>query len=172
MGQMTTGRYTYGNPQRMGDMNIVNIGSFCSFAGGVWLDGGFQHNMKSISTYPFPTNFQGCSHLNGHVICKGDITIGNDVWVGEQAMIMSGVTIGDGAVIGFRSVISKNVGPYEVVAGAPQKLIRKRFSNDEINTLLFIKWWNWTDEQIRGAAPLLMSSDIDGLHRFYLNNIQ
>lgn len=167
MGLITMGKYSYGNPQRRGDMNTVTIGSFCSFAGGVVLDGGFQHNMKSISTYPFPTNFPECGHLNGHVVCKGDINIGSDVWIGEQAVIMSGVTIGHGAVIGLRSVISKDVLPYEVVAGAPQKHIRFRFTKEEIKLLLEIKWWDWHDHHIKEAAHLLMSNDINGLYDYY-----
>ncbi len=172
MGELTAGRYTYGLPlTRRGVGNTVKIGAFCSFASGVTLDGGFQHNMKYVSTFPFPTNFIGCEHLGGHVVCKGDITIGNDVWVGEQAMIMSGVTIGDGAVIGFRSIISKDVQPYEVVAGAPQKVIRKRFPEVDIALLLQMKWWDWADEQIKTAAPLLMSENIIGLYEHYFKNI-
>ncbi len=172
MGQITAGKYTYGLPlTRRGDGNTITIGSFCSFAGGVTVDGGFQHNMKFISTFPFPTQFIGCEHLTGHVVCKGDIKIGNDVWVGEQAMIMSGVTIGDGAVIGFRSIISKDVQPYEVVAGAPQKVIRKRFSEEHILMLQQIRWWDWTDLQIKQAAHLLMSENINGLYDYYFKNI-
>lgn len=172
MGEVIAGKYTYGLPlARRGVGNNVNIGAFCSFAGGVTLDGGFQHNMKFISTFPFPTAFIDCQHLTGHVVCKGDINIGNDVWVGEQAMIMSGVTIGDGAVIGFRSIISKDVAPYEVVAGAPQKIIRKRFSDENIELLLQIKWWNWTDLQIKHAAHLLMNENITGLYEHYFKHI-
>ncbi len=172
MGELTSGRYTYGLPvTRRGNANTVTIGSFCSIAQGVILDGGFQHNMKYISTFPFPTNFHECGHLGGNVVCKGDIKIGSDVWIGEQAVIMGGVTIGDGAVIGLRSIISKDVAPYEIVVGAPQKVLRKRFVDLDIKLLLQMQWWDWTDEQIKEAAPLLMADNIGNLYEYYIKNI-
>jgi acetyltransferase-like isoleucine patch superfamily enzyme len=172
MGELTTGKYTYGLPlTRRGTGNTVNIGAFCSFASGVTLDGGFQHNMKFLSTFPFPSNFPDSSQYSGHVVCKGDINIGNDVWIGESAMIMSGVTIGDGAVIGFRSIISKDVEPYSIVAGAPQKVLRYRFDQSTIEKLLEIKWWEWPDENIKVAVKFLMSEDIDSLYKYFKNNV-
>lgn len=170
MGEITIGEYTYGNPTRRGDCNNITIGKFCSIAEGVLLDGGFQHDTKNISTYPFSSKFEGCDQLKSHIVNKGDIVIGNDVWIGEQAMIMGGVTIGDGAVIGFRSIISKDVPPYAIVAGAPQKLIRYRFTEWEIKHLLFIKWWDWPDDKIKEAAPFLMSENINQFIEQYYEN--
>ena len=172
MGELIAGRYTYGLPViRRGQSNKVKIGAFCSIAEGVIFDGGFQHNMKFVSTYPFPTYFNNCGHLTGHVTCKGDITIGNDVWIGEGVCIMGGVTIGDGAVIGFRSIISKDVQPYEIVAGAPQKVIRKRFTDEQIKILLEIRWWDWGELQIQKAAHLLMSENIDELYNYFKTHV-
>lgn len=171
MGEIV-GKHSYGNPQRRGIANNVNIGNFCSIAEGVIFDGGFQHNTKYISTFPFSSKFYGCENLPTHIVNKGDINIGNDVWIGEQAVIMGGVTIGDGAVIGFRTIISKDVEPYAIAVGAPQKVLRYRFDEINIQKLLEIKWWNWSDEQIIKAAPILMSENIDELYNYYINNIK
>jgi len=157
MGQMITGEYTYGNPSRRGEGNNITIGKFCSFALGVVFDSGFNHNSSFISTYPFHT-FK--SELQSNIVIKGDTVVGNDVWVGEQAMIMSGVTIGDGAVIGMRAIISKDVKPYEIVVGAPQKVLRKRFTEEQIEQLLLIKWWNWSIEKILENTHLIQSDNI------------
>ena len=80
---------------------------------------------------------------------KGDIVIGNDVWIGYEAVILAGVTIGDGAVIGARAVVTKDIPPYTIVGGVPAKPIRKRFTQETIDLLLKIKWWNWPEERIR-----------------------
>lgn len=171
MGSFNIGKYTYGNPIRRGESNTINIGKFCSIAEGVILDGGFQHNTKFISTFPFSTKFEGCEIIPTHVVNKGDINIGNDVWIGEGACIMGGVTIGDGAVIGFRSIISKDVDPYAIIVGAPQKVLRYRFSEEHINLLLNIKWWDWEEQKIIEASKYLMSDNIDKLNDFYIKNI-
>ncbi len=170
MGELITGQYTYGNPSRRGDGNTVTIGKFCSIAGGVAFDSGFNHNSAFISTYPFHT-FR--PELPTNIIIKGDTVVGNDVWISEQVMIMSGVTIGDGAVIGMRAIISKDIQPYEIVVGAPQKVLRKRFSDDQIKELLLIKWWDWNIEKIVANAHLLQSNNIDefiNLHKIKPND--
>lgn len=125
------------------------------------MDGGFSHNTDFISTYPFNQKFSGCEGLTGHPKIKGDIHIGNDVWLGEQCVIMSGVTVGDGAIIGMRCIVSKDVPPYAIVAGAPQRILRYRYDKDRIDKLLGIKWWDWTDEKVREFAPMLMSNNIE-----------
>jgi acetyltransferase-like isoleucine patch superfamily enzyme len=139
MGGMIVGKYTYGSPIRKGDMNTVIIGKYCSIAG-CTLDCGWQHNTKLVTTYPFNQLFNGFSDIKTHPVCKGDIIIGNDVWIGEDCIINSNVTIGDGAVIGSRSIVTKDIEPYSVVAGSPAKFIRKRFSDEQIEELLKIKW--------------------------------
>ena len=161
MGEIKIGRHTYGNPVRRGTGNTVTIGKFCSIAIGVILDGGFSHNTKFISTYPLHSWFPECANLPSNIVIKGDIEIGSDVWIGEGAAIMSGVKIGHGAVIGMRAIISKDVQPYEIIVGAPQKVLRKRFTDDQIEELLKIQWWNWSDEKVIENAHLIQSENIE-----------
>ena len=160
MGEMLIGKHTYGNTVRKGDMNNVTIGKYCSIAGCI-LDCGWQHNTKLVSTYPFNQLFDGFSHIDTHPVCKGDIIIGNDVWIGEDCIINSNVKIGDGAVLGSRSIITKDIESYSIVAGSPAKFIRKRFSENQIEELLKIKWWDWDDDKVKQNIHLLMDYDID-----------
>ena len=138
----------------------LKIGKFCSIAcGAKFLFTSANHTMKSLSTYPFPIFFEEWQ-LDGKDICdawdnKGDIVIGNDVWIGYEAVILSGVTIGDGAVIGSRAVVTKDVEPYTIVGGVPAKPIRKRFDEQMIKKLEKIGWWNWDEEQIRQGLSAL-----------------
>jgi acetyltransferase-like isoleucine patch superfamily enzyme len=163
MGNLIVGKRTYGNNNivRKGTHNSIIVGSYCSIAENCVCDGGWGHNTKFITTYPFNEMFDQCSHLTGHPVCRGDIVIGNDVWIGNDCIIMSGVTIGDGAVIGARSIVTKDVEPYAIYAGCPAKHIRKRFTDKQINNLLKIKWWDWDDTEIIDNADLLMSENID-----------
>lgn len=130
------------------------IGKFCSIACGVkFLFNSANHTQASLSTYPFPIFFEEWDLTIQNVATawdnKGDIVIGNDVWIGYEAVIMAGVTIGDGAIIGTRAVVTKDVPPYAIVGGVPATIIRKRFSDDVISTLLTVKWWDWPDEKIK-----------------------
>ena len=123
--------------------------------------------MKSVSTYPFPVFFEEWE-LNAKDICdawdnKGDIVIGNDVWIGYEAVILSGVTIGDGAIICTRAVVTKDVPPYTVVGGVPAKPIRKRFDEETIKKLEEIRWWNWKEEQIKKNIQAIQSGNICAL---------
>lgn len=149
---MNVGAYTYGheNIVRRGQFNEINIGKFCSIADGVIFDGGFNHNTDFVSTYPF-FNRHGLGVQN--VVCKGDINIGNDVWICEDVIIMSGVTIGDGAVIGAKSIVTKDVAPYTIVAGCPAKPIKMRFDVNDIADLLQIRWFDWPIEKILTELP-------------------
>lgn len=145
----------------------LEIGKFCSIGSGASfiLAGNQGHNHKWISAYPFsPEVFSNAK--DGFEI-KGDTIIGNDVWIGTEAIIMPGVKIGDGAVIGTRAVVTKDIEPYTVVGGNPAKVIKKRFSDEEIGKLLEIKWWNWNVEKINEALPYICSQNISGLHTFY-----
>ncbi len=144
------------------------IGKFCSIACGArFLFTSANHTLKSLSTYPFPLFFEEWNLDKANVTDswdnKGDIVIGNDVWIGYEAVIMSGVTIGDGAIIGTRAVVSKDVPPYTIVGGIPAKPIRKRFSDEVVSSLLEIKWWEWSDERIRENLSAIQSGNIRGL---------
>lgn len=107
----------------------------------------------------------------GHPSCKGNIVIKNDVWIGAMSTIMSGVTISDGAIIAANSVVTKNVPPYAIVAGNPAKIVKYRFSEDQIQKLLSINWWDWEEQKIKDNAMLMWSSNIDDfINKFYKNN--
>lgn len=144
------------------------IGNFCSIAcGAKFIFTSANHTLKSLSTYPFPLFFEEWNLDKANVTDswdnKGDIVIGNDVWIGYEAIIMSGVTIGDGAIIGTRAVVSKDVPPYTIVGGIPAKPIRKRFSDEIVSSLLEIKWWEWSNERIRANISAIQSGNICGL---------
>lgn len=143
----------------------LKIGKFCSIAcGAKFLFTSANHKMRSLSTYPFPIFFEEWG-LDVKNICdawdnKGDIVIGNDVWIGYEAVILSGVTIGDGAIIGSRAVVTKDVEPYTIVGGVPAKSIRKRFDDKTILKLENIRWWNWDEKQIRKGIQAIQSGNI------------
>lgn len=144
------------------------IGKFCSIAcGAKFLFNSANHTMTSLSTYPFPLFFEEWELEKKNVMKswdnKGDIIIGNDVWIGYEAVILAGVTIGDGAIIGTRAVVTKDVPPYTIVGGIPAKPIRKRFSDETIDELLKIKWWNWSEEKIAKNIRAIQSGCIKQL---------
>ena len=129
------------------------IGRFCSIGcGAKFLFNSANHTVSSLSTYPFPLFFEEWELEKKNVTDswdnKGDIIIGNDVWIGYEAVIMAGVTIGDGAIIGARAVVTKDVSPYTIVGGIPAKSIRKRYSEETIDLLTELKWWDWPEERI------------------------
>lgn len=134
--------------------NRLSIGKFCSIAcGAKFLFNSANHTMRSLSSYPFPLFFEEWELEKTRVSeawdNKGDIVIGNDVWIGYEAVILAGVTIGDGAVIGARAVVTKDVAPYTVVGGVPARPVKKRFSDGTIQRLLELRWWDWPEERIR-----------------------
>jgi acetyltransferase-like isoleucine patch superfamily enzyme len=158
------GRYTYGTNllsyTYFGENAAVEFGSFCSIGPEVHLFLGGNHRVDWITTYPFGhihQNELGGHEIKGHPATNGDIIVGNDVWIGKRAVIMSGVTIGDGAVIAANSHVVKDVGPYEIVGGNPAKFIKKRFSDEIINLLLELRWWELPDNQIREITQKLCS---------------
>jgi virginiamycin A acetyltransferase len=140
------------------------IGKFCSIAcGAKFIFNSANHTQKSLSTYPFPIFYEEWDKTMN--VCeawdkKGDIVIGNDVWIGFEAVIMSGVHIGDGAIIGTRALVTKDVPPYAIVGGMPAKIIRKRFEDSVIEELLKIQWWNWSTEKISKKLTAIRSGDI------------
>lgn len=142
------------------------IGKFCSIAcGAKFLFNSANHSLTSLSTYPFPIFFEEWGLERAQVTRawdhKGDIVIGNDVWIGYEAVILAGVTLGDGAIIGTRAVVTKDVPPYTIVGGVPAKPIRKRFSDDTIAALLALRWWDWPEERIAAHLDAIQSGQID-----------
>lgn len=144
------------------------IGKFCSIAcGAKFIFTSANHTMKSLSTYPFPLFWEEYG-LNKKDVTqawdnKGDIIVGNDVWIGYEAVIMSGVHIGNGAIIGTRAVVTKDVEPYTIVGGVPAKPIKKRFNDEIIEKLQSICWWNWDKEKICEKISDIMCGNIDNL---------
>ena len=160
--QYAIGKYTYGDLHvyQWGEGRSLTIGSFCAIADGARIYLGGEHRTDWVTTFPFSALWKGASEFTGHPTSKGDIVIGNDVWIGAEALILSGVTIGDGAVIGARAVVTKEVPPYAIAVGNPASVIRRRFDADIIDALLRIRWWDWDDARIRKALPLLLSDNV------------
>lgn len=177
---ITVGEYTIYNdfvndPTEFGRNNVLYhypinhdkliIGKFCSIAcGAKFLFNSANHTLSSLSTYPFPLFFEAWDLEKRDVTDawdnKGDIVVGNDVWIGYEAVILAGVTIGDGAIVGARAVVTKDVPPYTIVGGIPAKPIRKRFSNETIHALLKMQWWNWPEEKIRQNISAIKSGNL------------
>ena len=144
------------------------IGRFCSIGcGAKFLFNSANHTVSSLSTYPFPLFFEEWELEKKNVTDswdnKGDIIIGNDVWIGYEAVIMAGVTIGDGAIIGARAVVTKDVAPYTIVGGIPAKSIRKRYSEETIDLLTELKWWDWPEERIAKNIKAIQNGRLDQL---------
>ncbi len=144
------------------------IGKFCAIARGVkFIMNGANHKMSGISTYPFQIFGNGWERVMpelGALPYKGDTVIGNDVWIGYDALIMPGIKIGDGAIISSRAVVTRDVAPYSIVGGNPAELIKYRFEPDSIQRLVDIAWWDWPVEKISQHLPLIVSANIDALH--------
>lgn len=149
------------------------IGSFCSIgSGAAFIMAGNQgHRHDWISTFPFffmseVESFAGaeCGYQPA-----GDTIIGNDVWIGSEAIIMPGVKVGDGAIIGTRALVTRDVEPYTIIGGNPARLIRQRFDEGKTEKLLEMRWWTWSDEALKGAMNALTSDDIDALYHYWQN---
>ena len=146
------------------------IGKFVSIAcGAKFLFNSANHTQRSLSTYIVPVLFEewglDVDRIPEAWDNKGDIVIGNDVWIGYEAVVLAGVTIGDGAIVAARAVVTKDVPPYTIVGGMPAKPIRKRFSDSEIDQLLELKWWDWPPEKIAAHIDLIQSGDLEKLKR-------
>lgn len=144
------------------------IGKFCSIAcGAKFLFNSANHTLSSLSTYPFPLFFEEWGLEKKNVAAswdnKGDIVIGNDVWIGYEAVIMAGVTIGDGAIIGARAVVTKDVPPYMVAGGIPAKPIKKRYPEETIAALSELKWWDWPEERIAQNLHAIQAGKLNEL---------
>ncbi|HJT23091.1 MAG TPA: CatB-related O-acetyltransferase [bacterium] len=159
---------TYGFPniyQWTDDTGLV-VGKYCSIAPEVTFVLGGEHQTDTISTYPFSGTYLKSFKSGIPPGTKGNIKVGNDVWIGMKALILSGVTIGDGAVIGAGSVVVKDVEPYAIVGGNPAKLIRYRFAKSQVQILLKTRWWDWPFETIIEAQAVLESTDFAEFQRF------
>ena len=140
------------------------IGKFCQIASGVeFVMNGANHQMNAVSTFPFYTlegwNMEALRACD--MPLKGDTVIGNDVWIGQNAVILPGVKIGDGAIIGANSVVGSDVAPYTIVVGNPAKELRKRFDDELIALMLALKWWDRSIDEIDGLIPILTCSDLE-----------
>lgn len=144
------------------------IGKFCSIACGTkFLFNCANHTLKSLSTYTFPLFYEEWELEKSNITTawdnKGNIIIGNDVWIDYEAVIMAGVHIGDGAIIAARAVVTKDVPPYTIVGGTPAKEIRKRFDAEVIEQLLIQKWWDWSTDKIHQCLPYIAEGKLDEL---------
>jgi len=151
------------------------IGKFCSIARNVqFIMNGGNHATEGFSTYPFfifGNGWEKATPEPGTLPFKGDTVIGNDVWIGYDAVIMPGVTVGDGAIIGAKSVVTSDVAPYSIVGGNPAMLIKERFDQRTIETLLKVEWWNWPIEVVTAQLNALVSSDrvrLEHIHQKYV----
>lgn len=178
IGEYTIYHDCYDDPRNFQKKNVLYhypinhdrliVGRFCSIAcGAKFIFNSANHTQKSLSTYTFPLfceewglDKKGMANAWDN---KGDIIIGNDVWIGYEAVIMSGVTIGDGAVIGTRALVTKDVPPYTVVGGTPARVIKKRFSDQVISELLTLAWWEWPLEKISYGLPFIQTGNIEKL---------
>jgi virginiamycin A acetyltransferase len=158
------GKHTYGpEPKIIGVPEIAigsKIGKFCSIAENLQFIVRGAHMIDWITTYPFQALWDMDVPLHD-LPPHSPITIGNDVWIAANVKIKQGVSIGDGAVLATECFVTKDVPPYAVVGGNPAKIIKYRFTEEQIKDLLEIKWWDWEDEEIKKIVPLLVSNNID-----------
>jgi virginiamycin A acetyltransferase len=144
----------------------INVGKYCSIGRdcNFFLHANHRPDWVTTSSQLLGPVTHEISKMHmemGHPSCKGDIIVGNDVWIGAKATIMSGVKIGDGAIVGATSTVTKDVPPYAIVAGNPAKIIKYRFTEKQINSLLEISWWNWEEDKIKSKSMSMWSNNID-----------
>jgi len=176
---ISVGDFTYYDspchPERFQDDNVLHhyeaqgdrliIGKYCAIAHGVtFIMNGANHRMDGVSTYPFPIfGHDWGEHMDllSNLPSRGDTQVGNDVWIGMDAMVMPGVTIGNGAIIAARAVVAADVPPYSVVAGNPAQVVRERFKPKDVERLLKAAWWHWSAETVSAHVRALMSGDVE-----------
>lgn len=146
------------------------IGRFCAIATGVrFIMNGANHSMSGLSTYPFSIFGRGWEEdfdpAAWSETLRGDTVVGNDVWIGYEATVMPGVNIGDGAVLAAKSVVSRDVPPYAVVAGNPARIVRRRFDEDTVGRLLAIAWWNWPINRITRNLASIRGGSVEALEK-------
>jgi acetyltransferase-like isoleucine patch superfamily enzyme len=170
--RLIMGRGTYGEPRVAsyhGDTGRVRIGAYCSLADDIIVTVGGNHLVDWPSTYPFRVKFDlPGAYADGHPGTRGDIEIGNDVWIGRGARILSGVKIGHGAVIGAYAVVSKDVRPYAIVVGNPAREVRRRFTDEQVDAILSIAWWSWPEAKVLENIEYLNQPNIDEFIKRFL----
>ncbi|MEI5663888.1 CatB-related O-acetyltransferase [Bosea sp. CCNWLW174] len=167
-GQITIGAYSYGRPKvRFPESGAkLTIGRYCSIADGIEIMLGGNHRTEWATTYPFPAMsglWPDAAGLARADVSRGDVVIGSDVWLGSQALILSGVGIGHGAVVAARAVVTRDVPPYAIVAGNPARIVRYRMSEERIAALLRSSWWLLPEAEIKRLIPTLLSERIEDL---------
>ncbi|MFA5136066.1 MAG: Vat family streptogramin A O-acetyltransferase [Patescibacteria group bacterium] len=180
---IVVGDYTYyddpGGPEEFENKNVLYhypfmedkliIGKFCAIATGAkFIMNGANHKISGFSCYPFSLFGNGWDKVIpklGDLPYKGDTVVGNDVWIGYEAIIMPGIHIGDGAIIGAKAVVTKNVSPYTVVAGNPSQVVRDRFDKPTKEKLLKIKWWDWNIDKLTENLSIITGSNIAVLEK-------
>lgn len=178
---VVVGKHTYGATSRSilfvhsENPPTVTIGNFCSIAPCAVILGNVDHPLNLPSTYPFKTllfcpenSYEELGYNNHDAVSRGNVDIGHDVWIGQNAIVLSGISIGTGAVIGAGSVVTKSIPPYAIAVGNPAKVIRYRFSPEIIERLLNSEWWWLPDEKLRELEMYFYDTDIEA----FLNRIQ
>jgi len=153
-------------PGILNEHNTLIIGDYCSIADEVTILLGQEHATEWLTTFSFWVYWQEGDSLEGHSQTKGDITIGNDVWIGRGSLVLSGTTIGDGAVIAPGSVVRGDIPPYAIAVGSPCRVAMYRFEPDDIAALLALRWWDWPHDIVVQALPILCSDDIGAIMDF------
>lgn len=170
---ISIGDFTYGKPQIViySKNDVCEIGRYCSIAKEVTIMGGGDHRTDWVTTYPLREIFDlPGANQSGHPVTKGPTIVGNDVWIGRGAVILSGVTVGDGAVVGAYAVVTKDVPPYSIVAGNPARHIRFRFDEEQIKKLLAIRWWDWPLEKVIAHVDILNEAGLDKFFSLFGND--
>ena len=157
--RITYGKHTYGAFKATS--GIITVGNFCSIAAGVNVIILADHQKDWVTTYPFTKRWGTKDTGNPVVKQNPHVVVGNDVWIGQGAILLEDTVIGDGAIVGCYSVTHGEIPPYSIVVGNPARVTSKRFTENQIAALLRIQWWNWEDDKIKEFAPLLSSSDVD-----------
>jgi acetyltransferase-like isoleucine patch superfamily enzyme len=164
-GLLSIGKHTYGKiivDSIPGSETTLSIGKYCSISRNVRFITGGIHPVDWVALFPFRIKWKMEGVLeDGMPTSNGPITVNNDVWIGTGATILSGVTIGNGAIIMAGAIVTKDVAPYSIVGGIPAKAVKKRFSEDIINKLQQIKWWDWEEEKLKDNIDLLSSNNIE-----------
>lgn len=157
------GKHSYGVPvvHDWQDGTTLKVGAYCSIADNVQIFLGGNHRSDWVSTYPFPAFFDEARHISGYARSRGDVVIGNDVWLCTDCTILSGVTIGHGAVIGSGAVVRRDVEPYAIMVGNPAQVAGWRFSETQRQALLEAAWWDWPEDEVRSIVDKLCSEDIE-----------